>query len=248
MTEPSLNRVIRLNAQPGEVRIVVEDDFHHFRVRLLHDGKIVKDVTSATNRSPYSLCIVAGNRLRELVGMELTTDMTAAFRQTNARLQCTHQHDIAAVAITAAARGTNSCKYYVRVPDAVDGKTRPELFKDDNLILQWDLDYDKIVGPKPYVDLGLGGGFTSWVAENLSHEEAEAALVLRRGIYITRGRHMGDSLDDRGFAPSGGGCWVQQPERYRDAIRNKKSVFDFTDRVEELTSKDEDWLAFDTIE
>ncbi len=244
---PALNRVIRLLGRPGVVRAVLEDDFHHFRVVLHHDAGGVQAVEADSPRFPYSLCPAAGLRLRELIGMPLTTDMTAVFRVANARDQCTHQIDLAALAVTAAARGTAQRRYDIIVHDRREGEDRHALLKRDGVpLLDWVLDGYAITAPAPYAGHGLGSGFTSWVAQAFEPEEAEAALVLRRGVFISGGRGMAAKLDSHSSAPISGGCWVQQPERAIHAVRQKGSTLDFTGRAEILTRADDDWLAVKT--
>jgi hypothetical protein len=41
-----------------------------------------------------------------------------------------------------------------------------------------------------------------------------------------------------------GGCWAWQPERSAQATRVVGSTWDFTERREDLTRDDQDWLAF----
>lgn len=244
---PALNRVIRIAARPGIVRATLEDDFHHFRVVLRHAAGRITAVETDSPRFPYTLCPVAGLRLQVLVGMPITDDMTAPFRLADARDQCTHQIDLAALAITAAARGTTRRRYDVVVRDEQAGRARHALLRRDGAeVLDWTLDGYAIVAPEPFAGQGLGSGFTSWVAQTFGAEEAEAALVLRRGVFISSGRGMAEVLDAMASAPISGGCWVQHPDRAPLALRQKGSTQDFTGRAEQLTRDDEAWLADET--
>jgi hypothetical protein len=238
---PALNRVIRIAGSPGMVRATLEDDFHHFRVILRHDGERVTDVAADSPRAPFSLCPAAGLRLCEIVGTSLTDDMTAIFRVANARDQCTHQFDLAALALAAAARSTVTRRYRAIVHDPRAGHDRHALLRrDGEPVLDWVLDGYAIVSPPPFAGRSLGAGFTAWAARDLDTETAEAALVLRRAVFISAGRGL---ADDFVSAPPTGGCWVQQPERAPDALRVKGSTRDFTGRVDKLTHSDEGWLA-----
>ncbi|MBV9842360.1 MAG: hypothetical protein JOY99_12670 [Sphingomonadaceae bacterium] len=244
---PSLNRVIRIAGAPAMVRATLEDDFHHFRVVLRHDGEHVTSIEADSPRSPYSLCPVASVRLRDLLDMPLSDDMTAAFRLTDARDQCTHQIDLAALAVAAAARGTVRRRYDVRVFDKrADTKRHALLWRDGTLLLDWTLDRYAVAAPERFAGRSLGSGFTSWVSQTFDSETAEAALVLRRGVFISGGRGMGKELDERAGAPVSGGCWVQQEARAHTAIRHKGSTQDFTGRAELLTRADDEWLAAQT--
>jgi Protein of unknown function (DUF2889) len=239
----SLNRVVRTAVGAGQARAVVEDDFHHFRVALSHDSAAVTGIEAVTLRSPFSLCAAAGERLDEVIGAALTPFAANVFLRTEPRLQCTHQFDLAALAIAAAARGSGRC-YRVQVPDPIEGRTHATVSRDGEPILAWDVQDYAIAGPDRFTGIGLGKGFTDWVTRNLDVDEAEAALVLRRGVFISRGRAMRVQLDAQPHARASGGCWVQQPERAASALRNVGSWRDFSADAQLLTLLDEAWLAF----
>ncbi|WP_299694490.1 DUF2889 domain-containing protein [Hydrocarboniphaga sp.] len=226
----------------GEARAVVEDDYHHFRVVVHYDaGQVISTSTEAL-RSPYDLCSAAGQRLHELVGMPLSGKMAAAFRVTDARHQCTHQFDIAALAVAAAARGIRQRRYDMVIPDSADGRVSARLQRDGSDVLEWQMDGDIILEPHPYTRRSIGSGFTDWVANQLSEDESEAALVLRRGVFISAGRRMEKSIPS-GARPTGG-CWVQQPERNRLAVAHPDSRQNFSQMPERLTAADNEWIRF----
>src|SRR3546814_6663197 len=58
-----------------------------------------------------------GGRLDELVGQRLLRDTTQFFRIHDALLQCTHQFDLATLAIALAARGGSARHYHAFVED-----------------------------------------------------------------------------------------------------------------------------------
>lgn len=239
----ALNRVVRVTVAAGVARAAVEDDFHHFRLSVHHAHGKVTRIEPRSFRHPYSLCPDAGARLCELVGAALTPRAADVFRLTEPRQQCTHQFDLAAFAVAAAARGSGRC-YRARVPDPVEGRTQATLWSNDEKVLVWDVEGYALAGPAPYAGLELGRGFTDWVTKNLDDEEAEAALVLRRGVFVSRGRGMREYLDKQTHAPSRGGCWVHQPGRAEAAKREVGSWRDFSGRAHDLTASDEAWLAF----
>lgn len=243
----AFTRVIRIATRresdgSGEARVVVEDNFHHFRVVILHDGIRVTGTANESRRGPFSLCGAAGGRLRELVGMPLSVYVTSVFRHTNARLQCTHQFDIAAVAVAVAARDIAERRYDLMIPDYIDGRTSAGLSRDGSEILRWELDGETIVAPDLFAGRTIGSGFTGWVDKTLNDEQAEAALILRRGAFIAWGNYPITPV--HAHAPLTGGCWVQQPERYEQAFEIVGSHQDFSGRVHLLTADDDDWLRF----
>jgi len=237
-------RVIRMSsrdtASGGEVRAVVEDDYHHFRVGLSHDGQRVTRTYSEALRRPYDLCLQAGERLEELVGVQLSPDPTFALRQVDARHQCTHQFDIATLALAAATRGIRARRYEAAVPDAEEGGTVASLARDGVPVLQWAVQGQVVAGPDPYTGRDLGKGFTAWVASSVAPDEAEAALILRRAVFISGGRNVSQAVIEA--LPARSACWVHQPERYYTRQRMSRRQ-DFTDRPEALTVDDDAWLA-----
>jgi len=242
---PALNRAIALAVHRGCVRAALEDDFHHFRVVLRHDGRRIVAATSESLRHPHSLCPAGGERLNQLVGAELAEGLTKVFRLTDPRQQCTHQFDLAALAIAAAARGS-SRHYHARVPDLIDDRTDPQLWRDGESILSWRVQAGVVTFPARYSGITLRHGFTDWAARELEPDEREAAIVLRRAVMIAVGRGMLPQLDRELYPPARGGCWVMQPERNRTARRVFGSVQDFSARSGMLLGGDVAWLAGST--
>jgi hypothetical protein len=228
-----------------EARTVVEDDFHHFRVTVRQRGGVVTDVVSQSLRNPTVLCPSAGERLSEILGMPLDGASVAVHKRVDARLQCTHMIDLAGLAVAALALGRRRRVYEATVPDREDGRTRASLRRDGRVVLEWELDHATIKAPPRYAGIDIGAGFTQWASDRLDAEAAEAALVLRRAVFISRGR--GIDLDAPARRRTGpiGGCWVWQPERAAGATRNIGSALDFTGREAALTQDDRAWLAFD---
>jgi len=239
-----MNRIIRLAARDGEARAAIEDDFHHFRVVVRHDGGKVTSARSFTFRAPYSLCAAADSRLDALVGQPVTTELPVLTRDIDARQQCTHQFDLACLAVAMAARGPGSRSYHAIVDDSRDDRYRAALIRDGVEVLAWDMDDETIVGPEPFAARSIHTGFTAFIAQNLSGDEAEAALILRRAVFITSGRGVDEWIDSLTHALNTGGCWVQQSERYQLALRNKGTALDFSGRADRLTADDSDWIAF----
>jgi hypothetical protein len=80
-----------------------------------------------------------------------------------------------------------------------------------------------------------------WAFNNLSEEEAEAALLLRRCTQISLGRL--NNLDAQVHASSTGRCYSQQPARAKQALRIKGSTWDFSEAASALCIDDQNWLA-----
>lgn len=247
---PGFRRRIEIATQAtpggGEARAVLEDDYHHFRLTVRHDGAAVTQAWSTSLRHPYSACPLAGD---QLAGMPLTPASGEVHRWTDASQQCTHMLDLAGLAIAAAARKVARRLYLGEVPDRTAaerphlGKTSPRLYRDGQLVLAWEMEGQTILGPAPFADVSLRKGFARLVQETMAPDEAEAALILRRCVAISPGR--GVDLDAIiVHAHPSGRCFSQQPSRAESALRMKNSTLDFADRAEQLCQDDQAWLAF----
>lgn len=228
---------------PGnwQARAAIEDDFHHFRVIVEARDGIIIGARSVTLRHPNNFCEAAGGRLAELVGKPLSDRAASVMAYTDARQQCTHQFDIAALSVAAVANRRALRRYRVTVPDRVDGRTCATVERDGEQVLRWNIDGSMITGPGAFAGRDIGSGFTAFV-QTLDEDEAEAALVLRRAVYVSFGRNipMG-TVSSRGPV---GGCWAWQPERVSELVRTPESRQDFTGRADDLLADDQAWLAF----
>jgi len=241
---PSFCRRIQLesrsSSQDGEVRVALEDDFHHFRIALRHRQGRVSEIAGEALRHPFTECPHAAAALWVLVGMQLNPVASAVTRHTDASLQCTHMLDLAGLAIAAAARGISHRRFDIEVPRHVDGRSCARLVRDDGLRLEWDVHEGTIVSPPPYAGVDMRHGMARWALNNLAPDEAEAALVLRRCALIALGR-LRDIDKDLHARPSGR-CYAQQPERAPQAIRIVGSTWDFTAQPDRLCRDDQSWL------
>lgn len=226
----------------GEARSVLEDDFHHFRVRVQYrDGRVVR-VEGTAVRNPYSTCPLAAGQLSQLLDMPLDAVANSVTRVADARNQCTHMLDLAGLAIAAAARSIPERWYDIAVPRRVAGRTRARLDRDGAPLLEWDVHDSTILGPAPYAGISLREGLSAWALATLAQDEAEAALVLRRCVLISLGRTK--DLDAQVHAIATGHCFVQQPARAAQSLRIVGSTWDFTHTAAALCADDHDWLAF----
>lgn len=147
--------------------------------------------------------------------------------------------------MAAAMRGTTWQSYDVEVPARKSNLTTARLWRDGDLLLNWDMDYLTIKSPTPFAGRNVQRGFGSWAVEVLPLDIAEAALVLRRCVIISLGRSR--NLDLETSANPTGNCYVQQPARASDARRVIGSTLDFTNGRENLCADDEAWLTFEDV-
>ncbi len=233
----------RLAGAQGEARAVLEDDFHHFRVTLRHQDGCILSVEGGAPRHPYTACASAIGELPLLVGMPLDAVANAVTRATDATGQCTHLLDLAGLAMAAAVRGPGRRQYDLEVPDRIDGRTQARLIRDGESVLAWDIEGDRIVAPSDWAEVSLHAGFARRALASASTDEAEGAIVLRRGAVISIGRSK--NLDLQVHARATGLCFAQQPFRATLAMRVVGSTLDFSTRQMALCDADGAWLAFD---
>jgi hypothetical protein len=224
----------------GEVRACLEDDFHHFRVRIVHVNGTLQHVEGWAVRHPYSTCPLAATQLARLVNAPLNGVAHSVMRVTDPSGQCTHLMELAGVAISAAARKIALRWYDIEVPRRMAGRTLATLDKDGARMLAWELLDTTIVGPAPFQGVSLRKGMAAWAFANLPEEDAEAALVLRRCALISLGRAM--NLDAQVHAEPTGRCFVQQPERADQGLRIVGSIIDFSEAAKDLCATDREWL------
>lgn len=210
----------------------MEDDFHRFGVTIRHDGARVTGVDGDSRRYPWTTCASAVEPLRALEGAPLTTRLSALGDHSVARHNCTHLFDLSGLAIAHAARGDEGTRTYdIAIDDRVDNRTRPRLWRDGALVLDWELAGRTLVGPPPFDKVSLRGGFLSWAEDTLDADLAEAAIALRRACDISMGRIMdldvfetAEMLGDQ----VRGTCHSFQPEMMVQAVRVKGQTRDFT--------------------
>ena len=231
----------RYERNRGELRVALEDDFHHFRLAIEHRDERISNIQGQSLRIPYSLCPAAANQLCALVHTPLSAASVMA--GTDPHAQCTHLMDLAALSAGAAARRVDQRRYDVEIPSRVAGHTTARVSIDGTLTLSWKIQHLTILAPEPFAQHGVGTGFAHWALASLPDELATAALVLRRCVIISLGRSR--NLDAVAHARPTGHCYVQQRERAPTAQRMIGSTLDFSHAPERLCASDASWLTFE---
>ncbi|NIB44108.1 hypothetical protein HBA55_31195 [Pseudomaricurvus alkylphenolicus] len=237
--------VIHGSTEDGVAKVALEDDYHHFQVCLRLCNQKVTATCARALRTPYTLCANASAQLSKLEYVPVINTAAAIHRHTDARLQCTHQLDMAGLALAAAARGDTRLRYFMEVPRHQQGQTHPRLWRNDKLIVEWSVLNNTLCSPFPYEGVHLGKGFSHWAIKNLDAYTAEAVIVLRRSAIIALGRLR--DLDLETHAAKLGHCYAQQPERATEALRVLGSTKDFSSDPYSLCSTDRDWLRDDAF-
>jgi len=140
----------------------LEDDQHYFTVRVEHDGRRVNAITSHSVRAPWTTCPAAGAQLQTLVGTPLSERCLEVAGHTQSDQQCTHQLDVATLAVAHAARvtagGAARRQYDVEVPfGLLDGQRHTvTLARDGDALLAWEMDGARIAAPAPWSEANVG--------------------------------------------------------------------------------------------
>jgi len=229
---------------PGLVEGGLEDDFHHFSVRLEHDGAVVTRVDAHAHRWPWTTCPDAAVPLRALESMELSPRCLAVGAHADPKQNCTHMFDLAGLCVAHAARGGEvgtTRQYDIEIPAAAQGgrPTPVRCWRDGELVHEWTLEGRRCVAPEPFASAPWRGGFLRWADETFASDldAAEAAIVLRRGCDIGMGRGMDldavERADELGSVMAGV-CYTMQPQPIRIALRNKATIRDFDADTDKL--------------
>jgi hypothetical protein len=223
----------------------LEDDLHYFTVSLRHDDERVLAVEARSVRAPWSTCPDAAGPLRELAGMPLSDRCLAVGGWANPSHNCTHQFDLAGLAVAHAARVLRGAarrrQYDVEVPfGLLQGAERTvTLERDGRVLLRWTLRGQRIVAPPPYSEVEFTGGFFRWADTTLPPDDAEAVIVLRRAcsIGLSRGLDL-DQYDTLAQLPElPPVCYSMQPERAPVAFRNRNLIRDYDDQRDAMLAE-----------
>jgi hypothetical protein len=218
--------VLRVHGDAGEAE--VEDDFHHFRVGMVMGGGAIRSISGEAVRHPWSLCPLAARELQRLTGMALSPDPSAVAGYVEAHDHCTHLLALAGLLQALAAQGRERRRYDLEVAASPDETLRATLKRDGEPMFAWTTSADAILDPYPGVSLRRS--FSDWARATFDPEGHEAAMVLRRGIFVGKSRHR-SNLDARRTAADGasnlGGCFVLQPGRAELALRRRGSTVSF---------------------
>ena len=240
---PSLDRRYRrrlaFGCQGGVAWGELEDDPHRFSVTVRQGGGVVEAVEAQGLRTPWSTCAAAGDVLKDLQGAPLDRSPFDVLRRVNMRAQCTHMLDLAALAISAAARGLGRRVYDVEVAATrKDGRetTAGVLSRDGALLAEWRVADWVIEAPEACRRLDLRRVWPWLEANGDREDDAEALFVLRRAVLV--GRVTFVDLDQLKLATElpdmAGACFTFQPGRMEQAERRLGSTLDFTSTPERL--------------
>jgi hypothetical protein len=232
-------RLRMVNLSPTHAAGELEDDFHHFRVDVHHDGATIERADGRFFRGPWTVCADAPDPLRAIEGNALTHSSTGIGAYTPARENCTHLFDLTGLVVAHATRGDAVRQYDIELTDPAGPRraSRATIWRDGVVVLEWRIEDSEIVAPAPWPDAPLRRGFIGWAEANLEPDTAEAAIALRRIIDIAIGR--GGNLDEvQSAAQVGdvmmGKCQAFSPTKIELGRRNRGSARHFRDHPDLL--------------
>jgi hypothetical protein len=224
-------RIVRLHkAGDAIVDAHLIDNYHEMRVRIGHDGAVVTSVEGEMVRFPTTACPAAPLMARELVGVQLQTDLRALYEPVRRRRNCTHLFDIAVLSMRHARRHAVSRTYEAIVPDAIDNPVTIEVRCDTIPVHSWLVRDGVILSPAALAGLPLLKGFTRWSSAMFEGDALEAATLLGKTCFIATVRPFapeesaGESVQSN--VAMAGACYAYAPERMAQAR--------YTDQVGEV--------------
>lgn len=183
-------RRILVRAEPGRAWCGLTDSFHGMHVTLLHDGAVVTDVQAEMLRFPTDSCPGAPRALRDLIGVPVTMKAAELYAGGRQRRHCTHLFDLAGLALAQIARGEGTRRYDVTAPDQGPDPVEVEVMRDGVPVHRWRIFGPQIVAPEKLAGRPMLEGFNRWAQAEFSGDELEAATVLMRTVFISRGRRV----------------------------------------------------------
>lgn len=228
MTRPALqgafNRAIAILPGDGEITVLVEDDLHHMRVTLRHDGETVQHVDAEVIRAPWSTCPGAEVQL----AATFHRIPLAEAAQVGAKKQnCTHLFDLAVLG-AAHALDDAPLRYDLKVTDPVDGVREITIRRDGDPAMHW-TERDRcftepsVIAGRNLLELG------DWIA-SLPPADEEMARLLRGSAIISHGRQIPmEKQSDATKIPAN--CYTFQPETAAKS-RRINGIHDFTEAMD----------------
>ena len=201
------------------------------RLLLRHDGERVIDIESRMTRIPMSTCPGAAVPLRAFVGAPLGPYPRRPAALVNPRVNCTHLHHMALLAI-AHARRTGARQYDVEVPDEHPDPVWSVVRRDGVEVHRWRTFGGSVVGPEAFAGLPLREGFARWAADRFEGDDLEAAFVLGNAYIVSFARRFDTEAwageQATGHGHMAGKCFSYQPDVVRHGTYLANTVRDTT--------------------
>jgi len=218
--ERPFERIITASATEGRVSASLKDEFHHFEVNILHDGRVVTDISGIGHRVPWTTCPGAVEQLSVFLGVVLSPSLVGVAHGIDASEQCTHLLDLAKLAVAHATRGGTRHYHVVVSPAFAHGDCTAEIRCNGRRALAWQVSGDQIIGSGPFSGHHLGGRAAWPDGDAIDRDTLEAAVILRRGVRMFRGRRRfrPDMVHATDLPFLVGACFTFHRDRIYDAL------------------------------
>lgn len=237
INEPVIYR--RATLVTSDVSVVVaemEDDFHHFRISLTHDGNVVTSIRGESIRFPWSTCgQEAAKKIEDLAGCRLES-LYHQLAIESRYAQCTHLFDLVQLAVNHAVEPHCSRLYQSTVTLVPKrGPVQAVILLNGEPLLDWQIDNGAITSPTSYAGARIDA-LAGWVySQKLPPELIEANLVLQRAVHVSYGKiyawHSIEWASEQNLPPT---CYTLQSDQASRAARVFDSVRDYTDAPERM--------------
>lgn len=210
-------RRLRFTVGLGHVSGEIEDNVHHFRIRLDHDGDRVTATSGEALRVPWTTCPGAVAQLDQLVG---TSVCAGARIEVDQAQQCTHMLDTAKLALAQVARDRDR-SYEIGVRDGDDSQTcAATIDRDGQRLFEWIIRGDEVVAPPMFAGHVVIGRSRWSSTVEAEADLREAALALRRAVFIFRSRPRSKFVHRAVELPAlANACFSFQTLRVKQAVR-----------------------------
>lgn len=227
-------RRIQLSASEHAVHAQLEDTLHGMRLSLHHDGRLVTDVQGELIRVPFNTCGGAALPIRALVGLSIELGERELGQAAGPRRNCTHLLDLALLAIAQARRGVGERRYDVAITDETPQRDAvASVHMNGAPVHEWRIRDGAFVEPHRWRGQPVLQGFAKWAGAAYDGDRLEAARVLQKGYFVAWARRYDiGALDGRPAIEEPamfGSCHSYSPGVVEHAIRNSRTVRDFTD-------------------
>lgn len=158
-------------------------------VILSHDGATVTGTEAKMHRFPKTTCPRAIEALHQLRGFPLASDRKLLFDQIDRGSQCTHLLDMAALLLSAMARGLQKQVAEIAVTDR-DRWSRQQVIIEVGGVCALDLKLcdETLTEPVAFSGRKLFGGYARWVEERFGRSEADLWHMAQMAVFVARGR------------------------------------------------------------
>lgn len=225
-------RRLHIAAEPGHVRVELEDCNHAFRLTLRHDGVCVTAVEPEAIRHPFTTCPEALAVIARVVGHSLDADAQALRQRLVPGDNCTHLFDMTVLALAHVGDIGLRRDYDIAVDDEREGMTFARIACDGAWVHQWQVRRHVIEEPAVLSGRPVMRGFFAWAAEAFEGMPLEAAMALQRGYFVAQARRSislpieqhpaaGDGMPD-------GVCYSYNAGVVQRALRIHGSVRDYS--------------------